>query len=99
MAEIKKKFGSVKRYGARYGRRLKDKIADIEKRSKKPNKCPFCKKLSAKRIAVGIWQCKKCGSKFAGGAYYLEEKISVQAKPEEEKAVVLKSKKSAEEES
>ncbi|MBW3023210.1 50S ribosomal protein L37ae [Candidatus Woesearchaeota archaeon] len=99
MAEVKKKFGSVKRYGPRYGRRLKDKLSDIEKKSKKPNKCPYCSKLGAKRIAVGIWKCSKCNSKFTGGAYYLEKKVSAQAKAEEEKAFVFKSKKAKEEES
>jgi len=97
MAEIKKKFGSVKRYGARYGKRLKDKVADIERRSKKPSKCPYCRKLSAKRMAAGIWQCKKCGSKFAGAAYYLEEKVTAAKAEIEQKAVIFKSKKSAEE--
>ena len=96
MAEIKKKFGSVKRYGARYGRRLKDKLADVEKKSKKPNKCPYCRKLGARKLAAGIWCCRKCGSKFTGWAYYLEEKVAAQPKAEEGKAVVFKSKKSEE---
>jgi large subunit ribosomal protein L37Ae len=93
MATVEKKFGSIKRYGARYGRRLKDKIADIEKKSKKLGKCPFCKKLRAKRIAAGIWKCRKCGSKFTGNAYYLEEKINATQVAAEEKGVVFKSKK------
>jgi len=97
MAEIKKKFGSVKRYGSRYGKRLKDKVADIEKKSKKPSKCPYCNKLSAKRIAAGIWQCKKCGSKFTGDAYYLEKKVSAVAKEQKEEKIVFRSKKSEEE--
>ena len=93
MAAVQKKFGSVKRFGARYGRRLKYKLADIEKKSKKLGKCPFCRKIGAKRIAMGIWQCRKCGSKFSGNAYYLEEKISAAQLEKEEKAVVFKSKK------
>ena len=91
-----KKFGSVKRFGPRYGRRLKHKLADIEKKSKKPGKCPYCKKTAARRIAVGIWQCGKCNSKFTGHAYYLEEKIKYSAEEKEEKQVVFKSKKAGE---
>ncbi|MEM4336684.1 MAG: 50S ribosomal protein L37ae [Candidatus Woesearchaeota archaeon] len=98
MAEQKKKFGSVKRFGPRYGRRLKEKLADVEKKSKKPNKCPFCKNLSAKRIAAGIWKCKKCNSKFASGAYYIEQFfLESSATKEAEEKVVLKSKKTTEE--
>ena len=93
MAIIEKKFGSVKRFGARYGRRIKDKIAKIEQKQKMPNKCPYCKKPGAKRLAAGIWECRKCKSKFAGGAYFIEEKITKAAAEEKEKEVVLKSKK------
>ena len=98
MASVKKKFGSIKRYGPRYGRRLKDKVADVEKKSKKPNKCPYCNRLAARRLAVGIWKCGKCGSKFTGGAYYLEKKASAAVQKAEEKKIVFKSKKVKEEE-
>jgi len=93
MAVVKKQFGSVKRYGVRYGRRLKNKLADIEEKSKKLGKCPYCMKIGAKRIAAGIWICKKCGSKFTGNAYYLEEKVEAAGVEKEEKAAVFKSKK------
>lgn len=65
-----KKLGSVARFGARYGRRVKQKVLDIEKKQKKIHKCPFCKKIQVKRIAMGIYQCKKCKVKFAGNAYF-----------------------------
>ena len=91
-----KKFGSVKRFGPRYGRRLKNKLADVEKKSKKLSKCPYCKKMSAKRLSVGIWECKKCDSKFTGNAYYLEEKIKFTQIAKEEKEIVFKSKESSE---
>lgn len=31
--------------------------------------CTFCGKVSVKRNAVGIWDCKSCGKCVAGGAY------------------------------
>ncbi|MFH1209373.1 MAG: 50S ribosomal protein L37ae [archaeon] len=64
-----KKVGTTGRFGARYGRRLKVKVADIEKKLRGKHKCPYCNKLKAKRIASGIWICKNCNSKFTGKAY------------------------------
>jgi len=31
--------------------------------------CDACGKTTLKRKAVGIWECKFCKRKFAGGAY------------------------------
>ncbi|MBR9683371.1 50S ribosomal protein L37ae [Candidatus Woesearchaeota archaeon] len=59
----------TKRFGARYGRRPKKKFAQIETEQRAKHKCPYCNKDAVKRIAAGIWQCRKCDVKFAGKAY------------------------------
>jgi len=70
MAQAKKT--STKRFGARYGRRLKDKLAPIEEASRKTYKCPYCSKTTVNRIASGIWECSKCDAKFASRAYNVQ---------------------------
>lgn len=65
----KKRPGSAKRFGARYGRNIRKKITEIEKKQKKTQICPYCKRKAVKRIAAGIWFCNKCKAKFAGNAY------------------------------
>ena len=73
--EVKLGLGSVKRFGARYGRKLKVKFSKIETEQRKLHKCPYCNKVAVKRIAVGIWNCKKCKAKFTGKAYSVSKKI------------------------
>ena len=68
-------LGSVKRFGARYGRKLKVKFSKIETEQRKLHKCPYCSKTAVKRIAVGIWNCRKCNAKFTGKAYSITNKI------------------------
>ncbi|MBI2649992.1 50S ribosomal protein L37ae [Candidatus Woesearchaeota archaeon] len=75
MTEEKLGLGSVKRFGARYGRKLKVKFSKIETEQRRLHKCPYCHKTSVKRIAVGIWNCKKCNAKFTGKAYSVSKKI------------------------
>jgi large subunit ribosomal protein L37Ae len=68
-----KKTKSAGRFGARYGKRAKNKLVKVEDKQRKKQKCPFCKKSGVKRKAKGIWECKKCGKTFAAGTYYLKE--------------------------
>ncbi len=60
---------SANRFGARYGRKTRKKFGQIEAKQHAKHKSPFCNKLSVKRLAMGIWYCKKTGIKFAGKAY------------------------------
>ena len=68
-----KKTKAAGRFGARYGRRVRVKIAEIESQQRKKQKCIFCDG-TAKRLSKGIWLCKKCKRKFAHHTHYLPEK-------------------------
>lgn len=83
MEKITKSLGSVKRFGVRYGRTPKHKMARIEELQRKKQKCPYCLKPKVIRLVSGIWQCQKCNAKFTGNAYYLGAKIKIEeeAKP------------------
>ncbi|MDI6825646.1 MAG: 50S ribosomal protein L37ae [Candidatus Aenigmarchaeota archaeon] len=64
-----KKVGLTGKFGSRYGRGVKIVYEKIERKQKLKYTCPNCKRTSVKRISAGIWQCMKCHTKFAGGAY------------------------------
>ena len=79
-----KRQGASKRYGPRYGRRLRQKVETVEAMQKTAYQCPFCHKNAVKRMAVGIWQCPKCAAVFTGKAYTLPKKASVEAETKQE---------------
>jgi large subunit ribosomal protein L37Ae len=70
-----KKIKQAGRFSARYGTKVKSAVRKIESLQRKKQKCPFCKKNQVKRLASGIWKCKKCNKKFASHAYYLKESL------------------------
>ncbi len=69
----KKKAKAAGRFGARYGRKIRVKIAEIESLQRKKQQCIFCNGI-AKRLSKGIWKCKKCNKKFAHHTYMLPKK-------------------------
>lgn len=71
MTTKSKKTKSAGRFGARYGKRPRDKLVSVEEKQKKKQVCPFCKREGAKRIKKGVWHCIKCDKRFASHTYYL----------------------------
>ncbi|MCD6558182.1 MAG: 50S ribosomal protein L37ae [Candidatus Aenigmarchaeota archaeon] len=69
-----KKTGSAGRFGSKYGKKIRDKIKEIDAKKKKKYKCPSCSRIAVVREASGIWICKKCGAKYASGAYEFKSK-------------------------
>ncbi len=74
-----KVFGSIKRFGPRYGRTVKKRLAKIESMQKEVYTCPYCSKRAVKRVSSGIWRCSKCGSLFTSKAYSVEKPKSISA--------------------
>ncbi len=72
MPSKSKKSKSAGRFGARYGKRVRDKVVKVETKQRKKQKCPFCGKLGVKRLSKGIWKCSRCDKKFASNTYYLD---------------------------
>ena len=69
MAKRTKKVGIVRKYGTRYGARLRKTIKKMDVIQHGKYICSFCGKKSMRRIAAGIWGCKSCCKCVAGGAY------------------------------
>jgi large subunit ribosomal protein L37Ae len=65
----RKKPGVAGRFGARYGFTLRKRLAEVEAKVRRSYPCPSCGAERVERVSTAIWQCKRCGVKFAGGAY------------------------------
>ena len=69
MARRTKKVKGTGRLGPRYGVKIRHRVRDLEENQKQWHVCPQCKRPRVKRESTGVWICKKCNAKFAGGAY------------------------------
>jgi len=72
MTTKSKKTRAAGRFGARYGKTVKDRLVKVEDKQRKRQECPFCKREGVKRIANGIWNCPKCQKTFAHNTYYID---------------------------
>jgi large subunit ribosomal protein L37Ae len=81
---VTKSVGTAKRFGARYGKTVKERVAKVEEQQRKKHKCPYCNKVKVKRISAGIWECRGCMAKFTGKAYSPTERILTRKPKDEE---------------
>lgn len=63
--------------GARYGATVRKRYIEIVSSLRREHKCPQCGVVAVKRRSVGVWECRKCGFTFAGGAYTPVTKLGV----------------------
>jgi large subunit ribosomal protein L37Ae len=64
-----RKVGSAGRFGPRYGTKIRKLVVEVERKLKQDYKCPSCGAMKLRRAGSSIWQCRRCGAKFAGAAY------------------------------
>merc|ERR1712169_100253 len=69
MTKRTKKVGVTGKYGTRYGASLRKQVKKMEITQHAKYTCTFCGKVTVRRQAVGIWDCKGCKRVVAGGAY------------------------------
>jgi large subunit ribosomal protein L37Ae len=72
MSERSGRTGSAGRFGARYGRVARRRVAEIEAGMREDHTCPDCGDDRVERDGTGIWTCDACGHSFTGGAYQPE---------------------------
>ena len=64
-----KKVGPAGTFGPRYGTVARRRYAEVISAMRLPHECPRCHVRAVRRLSVGVWNCRKCGVKFTGGAY------------------------------
>ncbi len=68
---------TITRFGTRYGRTIRERLADIEEGYRGKHKCPHCNYVKVTRAAAGIWSCGKCNAKFTSRAFQLAKPAPV----------------------
>lgn len=75
-----KKVGPTRGLGPRYGSTVRKRYIKVVTEMKKPHRCPQCGFSRVKRVSVGVWECRKCGFTFTGGAYTPTTKLGIVAR-------------------
>lgn len=72
MSKRTKKASMTGKYGPRYGVSIRRRVLEVELRQRGRHPCPRCAARALSRVSTSIWACRKCGHKYAGGAYFPE---------------------------
>lgn len=69
MSKRTKKVGNTGWMGPRYGIRIRRRVLEIDSVRGRPSACPKCSTVTVQRVSTGVFACRRCGTKFASGAY------------------------------
>ena len=56
----------------RYGASIRKRFNKIKAEKHSRYLCDVCGKVAVKRFGSSIWECRACGTVFAGGAYSMK---------------------------
>jgi large subunit ribosomal protein L37Ae len=86
MSKRTKKVGSVAWMGPRYGIRIRRRVLEIDRARSRASACPRCSTVTLHRVASGIFECRRCGTRFASNAYVFQAPPAITRTPDEERA-------------
>jgi large subunit ribosomal protein L37Ae len=69
MSKRTKKVGNTGWMGPRYGIRIRRRVLEIDRARELNGTCPKCSTVTVHRVASGVFECRRCQTKFASGAY------------------------------
>jgi large subunit ribosomal protein L37Ae len=67
-----KKVGSTGWMGPRYGIRIRRRVLEIDRARGPAAPCPRCSTVTLRRVASGVFECRRCGTRFASNAYVFQ---------------------------
>ncbi len=77
MSKRTKKVGATGWMGPRYGIRIRRRVLEIDRAKIAPAACPRCSTMTLQRVASGIYECRRCGTRYASNAYVFEAPPSI----------------------
>jgi large subunit ribosomal protein L37Ae len=69
MSKRTRKIGPTGWMGPRYGVRIRRRVIDIDRAREPRAACPKCSTVTVQRVASGVFECRRCGNRFASQAY------------------------------
>ena len=69
MSKRTEKVGPTGWMGPRYGIRIRRRVVEIDRVRTASSTCPRCATVTVRRVASGIFECSRCGTRFASNAY------------------------------
>ncbi len=72
MSKRTKKVGLTGWMGARYGIRIRRRVLDIDRARERDAACPRCSTVTVRRVASGVFECRRCGTRYASNAYVFQ---------------------------
>lgn len=69
MSKRTKKVGNTGWMGPRYGIRIRRRVLELDRARSLRAACPRCSTVTLDRVSSGVFECGRCGVRYASGAY------------------------------